>query len=106
MAEAYIVVLVTAPDTDVAKQLARTLTSSKKAACVNILPGINSLYWWQGKLTEENEVLLLIKTRAELYNEIATLVKSVHPYRVPEIIALPIVFGSPEYLDWLSETTK
>jgi periplasmic divalent cation tolerance protein len=105
MAEAFIVVIVTAPDMAVATKLARTLTDAKKAACVNILPGISSLYWWQGKLTEDNEVLLLVKTRAALFDEVAALVKSSHPYQVPEIIALPVLAGSAEYLNWLGETT-
>jgi periplasmic divalent cation tolerance protein len=106
MAESYIVILITTPGTEVANRLARILTDSKKAACVNILPDLKSLYWWQGKLNYENEVLLLVKTRAELFDEVAALVKSVHPYQVPEIIALPIVAGNPEYLKWISETTK
>jgi len=106
MAESYIVILITAPDTEVANRLARILTDSKKAACVNILPGLKSLYWWQGKLNEENEALLLVKTKAELFDDIAALVKKSHPYQVPEIIALPIVAGNPEYLTWITETTK
>jgi periplasmic divalent cation tolerance protein len=106
MAESYIVILITTPGTEVANRLARTLADSKKAACVNILPDLKSLYWWQGKLNYENEVLLLVKTRAELFYEVAALVKSVQPYQVPEIIALPIVAGNPEYLKWISETTK
>lgn len=106
MAKGHIIILVTAPDRDVAQKLARTLVSSKRAACVNILTGMTSLYWWHDKLTEDKEVLLLIKTRAELFDEIAGMVRGAHPYQVPEIIALPIVAGSPEYLDWISETTK
>jgi periplasmic divalent cation tolerance protein len=101
-----IVILITAPDTEVANRLARTLAESKKAACVNILPGLKSFYWWQGKLNHENEVLLLVKTRAELFDEVSKLVKSIHPYQVPEIIALPIVAGNQEYLKWISETTN
>lgn len=106
MAESHIIILVTTPDMDVAQRLARTLVSSKRAACVNILPGMTSLYWWHDKLTEDKEVLLLVKTRAELFDEIAGMVKGAHPYQVPEIIALPIVAGSPEYLNWINETTK
>jgi len=105
MAESYIVILVTAPDTDAAHRIARKVTEAKKAACVNIIPSLSSLYWWQGKLTEENEALLLIKTRKALFNEVAALVKSVHPYQVPEIIALPVLNGNSEYLKWISETT-
>lgn len=103
MAESYIVVLVTVPDAGVARRIAQTLLDAKKAACVNILPSLTSLYWWHSKLTEDNEVLLLIKTRAALFNEVAETVKSVHPSQVPEIIALPISTGNPEYLEWLND---
>jgi periplasmic divalent cation tolerance protein len=106
MAEDYIIIMVTAPDVEAAQRLARTLVSSKQAACVSILPDISSLYWWQDRLTEDKEVMLLVKTRASLFDEIADHVKASHPYQTPEIIALPIVAGSPEYLSWISEVTR
>jgi len=84
-----------------AHQIAELLVNEKKAACVNIVPRVESLFRWKGKIESARESLLLVKTRASLLPEIIDLVKQVHSYEVPEIIALPIVGGSREYLRWL-----
>jgi periplasmic divalent cation tolerance protein len=102
-----IVVLITAPSDDVGKQIAETLLEKKLAACVNIMAPINSLYVWQGETCDDEEVLLIVKSRAELFEDkLVPAVKAVHPYDVPEIIALPVLLGDQDYLDWIeTETT-
>ena len=102
----FILVLVTAPDQDLAELLAKTLVEKKIAACVNLFSGMRSIYRWEGEVQEEQEVLLMIKTQTGLIeNQLIPLVQELHPYDVPEIIALPIVAGEKNYLDWiLSET--
>jgi len=101
-----IVVLITAPDKEVGRQIAWTLLEQRLAACVNILPAINSLYVWEGKLQDEEEVLLVVKSRAELFQEgLLPAVQAVHPYQVPEIIALPVMAGLRSYLEWIDKQT-
>jgi len=96
-----IIVLITAGNEEEAHKIAELLVNEKKAACVNILPGVDSLFWWEGKIESARESLLLVKTKASLFPEIVELVKRTHSYEVPEIIALPIVTGSEDYLKWL-----
>ena len=96
-----IVVLITAGSEEEAHKIAELLVNEKKAACVNILPGVDSLFWWEDKLESARESLLLVKTKASLFPEIVGLVKRTHSYEVPEIIALPIIAGSEDYLKWL-----
>ena len=96
-----IVILVTASSEGEARKIAEQLLTRKKAACVNIVPRIHSSFWWQGKLDSAQESLLIIKTKASLLHEIIDLVKEIHSYEVPEIIALPIIGGSEDYLRWL-----
>jgi len=91
----------TCPDQDTADQIARHLVGAKLAACVNILPGISSVYEWQGEIETAQEHLLLIKSRTDLYSAIETAIKAIHPYRVPEIIAVVIDKGSTDYLQWI-----
>ncbi|MCK4898636.1 MAG: divalent-cation tolerance protein CutA [Anaerolineales bacterium] len=102
-----IVVLVTAPSEDMGKQIAGALLKKKLAACVNIIAPINSLYVWRGETCDDEEVLLIVKSRAELFEDkIIPAVKAIHPYDVPEIIALPVLLGDQDYLDWIeTETT-
>jgi periplasmic divalent cation tolerance protein len=101
-----IVILITAPSIEVARQIAGLLLERRLAACVNILPGINSLYTWKGEVQDDQEVLLLVKSRPELFErELIPAVQSIHPYEVPEMIALPIVMGSTSYLDWIVAET-
>ena len=96
-----IIVLITAGSEEEAHKIAELLVNEKKAACVNILPGVDSLFWWEDKLESARESLLLVKTKASLFPEIVELVKRTHSYEVPEIIALPIISGSEDYLKWL-----
>ena len=96
-----IVVFITVSGEAEARKIAEMLVNGKKAACVNIVPRVDSLFRWEGKLDAARESLLMVKTRASLFPEIAELVKRVHTYEVPEIIALPIVAGSEDYLKWL-----
>ena len=101
----YIVVYVTAPE-DEAVDLAKTLVEERLVACVNIVPGLRSLYWWKGKVEDEPEVLCIMKTRSNLFESLRDRVRELHSYEVEEIIALPILAGNPPYLDWIKENTK
>ncbi len=96
-----IIVLITAGSEEEAHKIAESLVKGKKAACVNIVPRVDSLFWWEGKLDSARESLLLVKTKASLFPEIVELVKRTHSYEVPEIIALPSVAGSEDYVKWL-----
>ena len=96
-----IIVLITAGSEEEAHRIAESLVKGKKAACVNIVPRVDSLFWWEGKLDSARESLLLVKTKASLFPEIVELVKRTHSYEVPEILALPIIGGSEDYLKWL-----
>jgi periplasmic divalent cation tolerance protein len=100
-------VFVTVPSIEVGKKIAHALVSSKLAACVNIIPQITSVYEWEGKIEEDSELLLMIKTQTQHFDELAKLVKDNHPYTTPEVIGIPIEQGSQPYLDWIkSVTTK
>jgi periplasmic divalent cation tolerance protein len=101
-----LLVLITAPDLEIAQKIARALVTNKIAACVNISPGLLSIYSWEEKLQEDEEVLLLVKTRKELVeSHLLPLIHDLHPYDLPEIISLPIVGGSQSYLNWIREET-
>ncbi|KAM3864542.1 protein CutA homolog [Diretmus argenteus] len=95
---------VTCPNDTVAKELAWGIVQQKLAACVNIVPAIKSVYEWQGKIQEDSEVLLMIKTRSSMVPALAQYVRSNHPYEVAEVISLPIDQGNPPYLKWIGET--
>jgi len=99
----YCCVLSTVPDIKKARQLAGLLVSRRLAACVQILPGLESHYRWRGKKETSREVLLLIKTKISVYKKLEKVVLQNHPYEVPEVICLPIAKGSKAYLDWLGE---
>jgi periplasmic divalent cation tolerance protein len=101
-----IVVLITSSSPEEAHKIAESLVNGKKAACVNIVPRVDSLFWWEGKLESARESLLLVKTKASLFPEIISLVKEIHSYEVPEIIALPIIAGNEDYLKWLDMTCQ
>ncbi|XP_048056787.1 protein CutA homolog [Megalobrama amblycephala] len=94
---------VTCPNDTVAKELARGIVEKKLAACVNIVPQITSVYEWQGKIEEDSEVLLMIKTRSSKIPALAEYVRSNHPYEVAEVISLPIDQGNPPYLKWIGD---
>ena len=101
----YIVVYVTAPE-DEAVNLAKTLVEERLVACVNIVPGLRSIYWWQGKVEDGPEVLCIMKTRGNLFESLRDRVRELHSYEVEEIIALPILAGNLPYLDWIKENTQ
>jgi periplasmic divalent cation tolerance protein len=101
-----VVVLVTCPTRAVARRLARKLVDRGLAACVNILPGLTSVYTWNGKTEQAKEVLLLIKTPRAGFERLRRGVLSWHPYEVPEVIALPIVQGHPAYLRWVAASVR
>jgi periplasmic divalent cation tolerance protein len=101
-----IVVLVTASSSEEAAQLAQAMVNERVAACVNIVPGLSSIYRWQGRVETADEVLLIVKTARHLLPAVTRLVQSLHSYTVPEVIALPIVGGAAPYLDWLAEQVR
>ena len=98
------IVMSTAPDESTAGRLAETLVAEDLAACVSRLPGLRSTYRWQGRMCDEAEVLLIIKTSAARLATLCARLEALHPYEVPEVIALPIVAGSERYLAWLGQT--
>lgn len=100
-----IVVYVTAPNEDEAAAIAKTLVGERLAACVNIVRPIRSVYMWQGKIEDDTEVLMIMKTQAFLFDRLCRKVKELHSYSVPEVIALPVVSGSDDYLAWLRHVT-
>jgi len=95
------IIFCTCPDQDTAEKIARLLVANNQAACVNILPAITSIYRWQGQLESAQEHLLLIKAHKDRYPAIETTLRAHHPYELPEIIAVPIDRGLPEYLNWI-----
>jgi periplasmic divalent cation tolerance protein len=100
-------ILTNAPDEATAHRIARELVGQRLAACVNILPGVQSIYSWEGSVEEAREIPLLIKTTAARYAALETALKAMHPYEIPELIAMPITAGLPSYLAWVaSETAK
>jgi len=101
----YVVIFVTTPNHDDALRIARALVEEERVACVNVIDKITSIFRWKGKVEEETECLLIIKTRVERVPDVIDRVKSLHSYDVPEIIALPIVDGNPSYLSWIDEVT-
>ena len=104
--EKYVVVFITAETLGQGRDIADALVGGKLAACVNIVPGVQSKFWWQGKIDSANESLLIVKTREALLDKVIATVKSLHSYKVPEIIAMPIVGGNSDYLDWIDESTE
>lgn len=103
---AYIMIYCTCPDHSSALNLAEQLVKARLAACVNIIDRINSIYHWQGKTEHATEYLLMIKTKFERWHDIKATIERNHPYELPELIAVPIVAGLPEYLNWLQESTQ
>src|ERR1044072_5143964 len=97
-----LLVLSTFPDSATASQVARKLVEEKLAACANILPAVESIYRWQGKIETGTETLVLFKTTEEGYDRLQTSLRELHPYEVPEIIAVPVDRGLPDYLEWVA----
>ena len=107
MTDQAIVVLITVPSQEVARQIAHALLEGKLAACANVLPGIRSYYTWKGQPQEDEEVLMLVKTRQSLFEgRLVPAVKAIHPYELPEIIALPVQGGLEGYIEWIMEETE
>ena len=100
-----IVVLVTAASKQQAGRIGRGLVRAELAACVNIVPGVRSIFRWEGKVSEEREALLIIKSRTDLFRRLAAEVKRLHSYQVPEVIAFPIAHGAADYLAWIQKST-
>jgi len=99
----YCVVLITTPPEE-AKKIANLIVEKKLGACTNVVKDIDSIYWWQGKIEKDRESLLIVKTRTDLFEKLKEEVKKVHPYTVPEIIALPIIAGNEDYLKWIDKS--
>lgn len=100
------IVLVTAPSADVAAQLARTLVEERLAACGNIVPGVRSIYRWQGEVQDESEVLLLLKTVPARVPALTARVVALHPYDVPEVVTVPLDSGLDAYVAWVEESVS
>ena len=101
----YILVLTTVPDEKTGQKIATQMVEKRLAACVTVSVSSQSLYWWQGKISKESEHILFIKTKASLFPRLEKKIQEIHPYEVPEIIALPILKGSKDYLDWINKET-
>ena len=106
MAENHIVTLCTVPDRESGEKIARALVEEHLAACVNIVAGVASVYRWKGKVERAEECLLIIKTGVSRFDVLKRRIQELHPYELPEIIALPIIHGSREYLKWITDSTK
>jgi periplasmic divalent cation tolerance protein len=102
----YLVIYCTCPDQVVAERIAKALVSDRLAACVNIVPGITSIYRWQGRVHSDPELLLIIKSRSDVYPALEARIRELHAYEVPEIIALPVRQGSSAYLNWLDASLE
>lgn len=102
----YCIVFVTCPNNKVANKIANILLKKKLAACINILPKIESMYWWEGKIEKSNESLMIIKTKSGLLKKVENEIKKIHPYEVPEVISIKIDRGSEKYLNWIKRVTK
>lgn len=102
----HLLVSITTNTLEEAEKIAQALVEERLAACVNIAPAIISIYRWQGEIHIDSEVLLIAKSRSELFDSLAARVKDLHSYEVPEIIALPIVAGSKSYLKWIEESVQ
>jgi len=100
----YTLVMVTASSREEAEKIATTLLERKLIACANILGPVSSRFWWQGKIDSAEEYIIFMKTKRELFDQVADSVKQLHSYEVPEIIALPIVEGAKPYLEWINSS--
>lgn len=106
MTEEHCIVLCTVPDRATGEQLAQNLVEARLAACVNLLPAVTSFYRWQGKIQKDAECLLLIKTRRDRFVALCETLRRLHPYELPEIIAVPLIAGLPAYLSWLDQNLE
>jgi len=99
-------IYITTSNKEEARKIGRELVQSRLAACVNIIDNMNSMYWWEGEVQDDDETVLIAKTREALIPELIEKVKSIHSYSCPCIVSLPILNGNRAYLDWLAEETK
>lgn len=104
--DAILLCLCSCPDATSAEQLAGALVGERLAACINIVPGLRSVFRWQGSVQRESEVLLLIKTTRSRYPALQARLPQLHPYELPELLAVESVFGLPAYLQWVVESTR
>ena len=102
----YLLVLTTVPDEKRGHKIAKQLVKERLSACVTVSSASQSFYWWQGKISNEKEHILFIKTKASLFADLERKIKKIHPYDVPEIVALPFLKGSRKYLNWIEKETK
>jgi periplasmic divalent cation tolerance protein len=102
----YIQLFTTTEEKDDAERISREIVEKRLAACVQVVGPITSTYWWEEEIQKTEEWLCIMKTRSDLYHELEKAIRSIHPYEVPEIVALPIVSGSQSYLDWLEQEIK
>ncbi len=102
----FCIILITADSVDEGERIAGSLVDNHLAACVNVVPSIKSFFLWDGKSDQQSEVLLIAKSRKSLISQIIDHVKKIHSYSVPEIIAIPVIGGSEDYLKWIEETTS
>ena len=100
------IVFVTAPDEATARGIASALVEERLAACVNVVPGLTSIYRWEGRVVEDAEALLIVKTTEEALGALEARVRELHPYEVPEVVAVPVEGGSEHYLAWVKESVK
>lgn len=105
MENSYIIVFSTAPNADEAASIGRKIVEERLAACCNIIPGLRSIYTWKGRLCDEGEALMIFKTRGMLFEGLKKRIKDLHSYELPEVIAVNIEAGLPEYLSWIHEMT-
>jgi len=103
MTATYCIVLCTCPDQETADRIAHHVIELKLVACTNIIADLSSIYFWEGKITQGSELCLVMKTRQDKLTDLEKAVLQVHPYQVPEFIALPIIYGSAPYLQWIDE---
>ena len=103
-ASAFCIVMVTVPDLDLARTIVRGVLNARLAACGNIVPGVESHYWWQGKLEQASEVLILFKTMISAVPQLEAHVTAAHPYETPEIITIDLTASSSKYLDWIVQS--
>lgn len=101
----FVLVFCTVDSKKAAQGIAKTLVESKLAACVNIIDGVSSVYSWKGEIVEDNEILLIVKSKASLFEKLQNKIKEIHPYEVPEIISTKVDEGYIPYLNWIDENT-
>lgn len=106
MTEEHCIVLCTVPDSATGERLAQSLVEVNLAACVNLLPAVTSIYRWQGNIQKDAECLLIIKTRRDRFASLCGTMRELHPYELPEIIAVPLIDGLPAYLSWLDQNLE